>query len=75
SLKVSAIMPSPAQRNRPGEPGGGADMSTWRAIVPMTVVAHGFLAGVLHTAVQTRAPGFATRAISLAAAAISRKIC
>ena len=42
-------------------------------MVPMMVVAHGFLSGAPHTAVVTRAPGRATRASSRAAPATSGK--
>src|SRR5215211_7183844 len=73
SPNAARIVPSGAQRNRPGEPGGGGGTSTWRAIAPITAVAQGFLSGALQTAAQTRAPGFATRANSRAVDATSGK--
>ena len=62
--KAVPIYPGAAQRNNPGEPGGGAGISTCLLIVPMIVAAQGFLSGPSQTAVQIRAPGFATKRIT-----------
>ena len=62
-----------AQRNIPGEPGGGVGNSMFRFMVPIAAVTQKFFSGPFQTEVAILPPGFKTRCISLAARSISGK--
>ncbi len=62
SLNTSRFMPGDAHRNSPSAASGWASSVTWRPIVAMVMLAHGFFSGPAQTAALNRPPVRVTQA-------------